>query len=247
MDYAKHYNRLIDRARNRTLSDYSEGHHVVPKCLGGSDHPDNIVRLTGPEHYVAHLLLVKMHPGNSSLAYAAFRMTHSSEEHGSGRSKNKLYDWLRRRISSEAKKRTGERNGSFGTKWISRNDESKKIRADETVPEGWFIGRSAHRKPRFERVCKCGKVFWVRQIDDPKASCSKACGATKDPKIKEAILSELAQHLLTMTPAKALKRTGLGKRYDYLREACDKFEITLQLNEKKQRFGLHHSRTKRPC
>lgn len=162
MDYAKHYDRLIDRARNRKLSDYSEAHHVVPKCLGGSDHPNNIVRLTGAEHYVAHLLLVKMHPSNSGLAWAAHMMTMASPEHGGNRSKNKLYDWLRRRISSEAKKRIGEKNGSFGTMWITDGTSNKKIGRMDLIPDGWFAGRvcmslrgrpSSSMKPKKCRVC----------------------------------------------------------------------------------------------
>jgi hypothetical protein len=47
MDWALHYNRLIERARSRDLSGYVERHHVVPKCLGGGE---DRVRLTAREH-----------------------------------------------------------------------------------------------------------------------------------------------------------------------------------------------------
>ena len=102
MDYQRHYNLLIDRARNRKLTGYVEKHHVVPRCLGGTDRKENLVRLTPEEHYLAHQLLVKMNPGNLKLIYAASMM-------GATRSSNKLYGWLKRRfIESQLGKKHSE-------------------------------------------------------------------------------------------------------------------------------------------
>jgi hypothetical protein len=94
MDYQKHYDRLIARARGRALNSYTERHHVLPRCLGGSDALCNIVRLTAEEHYVAHQILCKLHPRNPGLVYAAIAMAYDA--HGR-RQNNKLYGWLRRR------------------------------------------------------------------------------------------------------------------------------------------------------
>lgn len=63
MDYAKHYAYLINRAKARIISSNTERHHIVPKCAGGSDDPTNLVDLTVREHYVAHILLAKIHGG----------------------------------------------------------------------------------------------------------------------------------------------------------------------------------------
>lgn len=40
-------------------------HHILPRSLGGSDHPSNLVGLTPREHYMCHLLLVKMTSGKA--------------------------------------------------------------------------------------------------------------------------------------------------------------------------------------
>lgn len=40
--------------------EYFETHHIVPKSLGGTDDKNNLVNLTAREHYIAHLLLVKI-------------------------------------------------------------------------------------------------------------------------------------------------------------------------------------------
>lgn len=97
MNYHAIYNRLMERARTRELRGYCESHHIIPRCLGGGDATTNTVRLTPEEHYLAHQLLVKMHPHNGKLIWAAIAMT------GAGRSElrigNKLYGWLRRRFS----------------------------------------------------------------------------------------------------------------------------------------------------
>lgn len=35
----------------------------------------------------------------------------------------------------------GERNGNFGTKWITTGLENKKIKSSDLVPDGWKLGR----------------------------------------------------------------------------------------------------------
>jgi hypothetical protein len=58
----------------------------------------NLVRLTPEEHFIAHVLLVKLHPGNRSLVYAAELMTVATMRLV-GRSQNKLSGWLKRRVA----------------------------------------------------------------------------------------------------------------------------------------------------
>jgi 5-methylcytosine-specific restriction endonuclease McrA len=99
MNYFKIYDNLIERAKNRVLEGYCEMHHIIPKCMGGSDEKTNIVAITPEEHYIAHQLLVKMYPDNIKLVYAANMMCVISEDHG-GHRNNKLYGWLRKRMSN---------------------------------------------------------------------------------------------------------------------------------------------------
>lgn len=63
MNYSAHYTLLIERAKFRTTTGYKEAHHIIPKCLGGTDEPSNLVDLTAREHYIAHILLAKIHGG----------------------------------------------------------------------------------------------------------------------------------------------------------------------------------------
>lgn len=93
MNHQKHYDLLIERARARVLSGYVEVHHIVPRCIGGSDDKDNLVQLTAEEHYVAHQLLHKIHPHIKGLLFAVISM---SGNRWSGRN-NKSYGWVRRK------------------------------------------------------------------------------------------------------------------------------------------------------
>lgn len=68
VNYYKIYNELVARARTRGVGD--EGHHIVPRCMGGTDDQDNVVMLTFKEHYIAHLLLDKLYPDIPGLAVA---------------------------------------------------------------------------------------------------------------------------------------------------------------------------------
>lgn len=138
MNYKKHYDVLIERSKNRTLTGYTEKHHILPKCMGGTDANHNIVSLTPEEHYVAHQLLVKIY-NIPSLVYAANMMTAASNTHGR---RNKLYGWLRKRLQAAAKQRTGSKNGSYGKLWYHNlSDLAAGKYLPGTEPQGWIKGR----------------------------------------------------------------------------------------------------------
>jgi hypothetical protein len=140
MNYELHYNVLIQKGRNRTLVGYTEEHHVMPKCMGGTDNAENLVKLTPEEHFVAHQLLAKMYPTVKGLIYSLARLSGGK----STLRTNKLYGWIKRRL---AKQRSKEMKGH--TIWVGRkhsqetkdkikefnlaNSQSKGlVRSDET-------------------------------------------------------------------------------------------------------------------
>ena len=102
--------------RRKTVKGYYESHHVVPKCLGGWESRDNLVRLTAAEHYIAHLLLMKMYPENRKLALPVILM---SKNIGIGK-KNKLV----------AKARELAADSHRGRK---RSDETRKKMSDAAL------------------------------------------------------------------------------------------------------------------
>ena len=137
MDYQRHYNKLIKRARNRLLESYTENHHIIPRCMNGSDDSINLVALTPEEHYVAHQLLVKIYPNNYKLIHAAKMMTVNSSNHFNRN--NKLYGWLKKKsneaqkrkvVSEQTKNRIG--NGNRGKK---RSEDVKREKSESMLGE----------------------------------------------------------------------------------------------------------------
>lgn len=178
MDYQRHHDKLIARAKIRLLEGYSERHHIVPRCMGGDNSANNLVYLTAEEHYVVHQLLVKIYPEHHGLAKAAGMMTFDKYGH---RTNNKEYGWVRRRVAkanSEMKK--GQVSPMKGRKhlaetkaklsalrmgkptntcWIHNNIDNKKIKISEAetyLDNGWIKGRLVSAKTR-KRLSEAGK------------------------------------------------------------------------------------------
>ena len=82
MNYLKIYNQIIDRANQRTLEKdvYVEKHHIVPVCMGGTNDYNNIVKLTGREHFICHWLLARIYPENRKLSHAFWMMANCRKD-----------------------------------------------------------------------------------------------------------------------------------------------------------------------
>jgi len=74
MNYEKAYLNLLKKhGSEHKPKGYSERHHILPKCMGGSDENDNLIYLSARAHYVAHALLFYMYR-TPKLARAWFGM-----------------------------------------------------------------------------------------------------------------------------------------------------------------------------
>ena len=95
--YLTIYFNLINKAKNRIIEDHIEKHHIIPKCLGGSNKIENLVSLTPKEHFICHKLLIKITDGKSKrkMCYALWRMCHNSKHHKRFIS-SKDYDYARK-------------------------------------------------------------------------------------------------------------------------------------------------------
>lgn len=172
MNYKNIYEALIARAQSSRILSYTETHHIMPKCLGGSDDKTNLVDLTPEEHYLAHLLLVKIYPRESKIIFAANMMCLNSETHQ--RNTNKRYSWLKKLFISECRKRTGEANGATGTMWITNQVENKKIKSTENIPDGWSKGRKVKDDIQKE-CCACHATFSIQAKYKKRKTCSEIC------------------------------------------------------------------------
>lgn len=133
--YSKIYEKLCLRAFERCKTkkeakkhlEYFESHHIYPQCFNKNyaKEKENLVFLTAKEHYIAHLLLVRMFSGKkkSQMAYALLQF---------GRKRTGVYSLnsnqfaMIRRIMSETK--TGMKREKFSDEWIEKLRQRAKER-----------------------------------------------------------------------------------------------------------------------
>lgn len=135
MDSSKLYDKIITKAKseNRLRGDvYYESHHILPKCLGGTNTKDNLVLLTAKEHFVCHKLLCKIYTTVPALQFAFWAMCNQKREGRAYRVGSRDYEEAKKnfqKLSSalhlgkveteetrRKKARPGKLNGMFGKK-----------------------------------------------------------------------------------------------------------------------------------
>jgi hypothetical protein len=71
-------NGAISKNRKRGNGEYYEQHHILPKCMGGTNHKSNLVLLTAREHFIVHKILPIIYPDfQKKLSLALHRMAFS--------------------------------------------------------------------------------------------------------------------------------------------------------------------------
>lgn len=63
-------NILDTRGRFACGEEYHEKHHIIPRCMDGTDDKGNLIDLFAREHFIAHKLLAQENPNNNSIVYA---------------------------------------------------------------------------------------------------------------------------------------------------------------------------------
>ena len=173
MNHKRIYDEIIkNRQENPINEGYTEKHHIVPKSLGGSDNPDNLIKLSAREHFVCHYLLAKMYKKETiewyKMNHAFMMMKCSSISHENGRYFNsRLYEALRGNFSSVMSlAQSGKGNSQYGTMWIYNLDlkESKKIPKGNDIPDGWLKGRKIKFDVKYNDCKYCGGKNLTRFI-----------------------------------------------------------------------------------
>jgi hypothetical protein len=84
MNYKKIYEQIIEKAkadiRKKSIEIYYESHHIIPKCMGGTNEHSNLVLLTGREHFICHWLLARLYPENVSITAAFWGMCNQRKQ-----------------------------------------------------------------------------------------------------------------------------------------------------------------------
>ena len=183
MNYIKHYDLLIEKCKSRgidkTLVDgYFETHHILPRCMGGSDESTNLVLLTAREHYIAHLLLSKANPNNVGLGMAV-RMLVNFTKRKFTEYNSHLYEKLRLKLNEQSK-----RSGALSFKDFTGQRFGRLI---VTGLAGWRQrSRDGCHESRWLCECDCGEYIEVAGKNLQQGN-TQSCGClVKDsyPRVK---------------------------------------------------------------
>jgi len=80
--YTRWYWAIVSKRAITDRNVKGEVHHIIPRSLGGSDDPENLVKLSGHDHAWCHWLLTKMTSGRDyELMTYAFNMMGVAGEH----------------------------------------------------------------------------------------------------------------------------------------------------------------------
>lgn len=127
--YTKYYYRIIDRAKSRINKPktYLENHHIIPESFfinrsrrgpigwveGNPEDKSNKVKLTAHEHFVCHLLLVKMTDGRGhiKMANALNRLATKNNKNKKVKITGRMYAIIKKQLSDA---NSGNGNAMYG-------------------------------------------------------------------------------------------------------------------------------------
>lgn len=160
--YTKWYNQIIENAKSRTLDGYKESHHIIPKSLGGANETTNLIELTAREHFICHLLLLKMVTGEHQykMQKAAVMMVNRvGPRQERYKCTSRIYEILkksidvplatRKKMGVSQKERFKTQSGTFIGKTHTANTRKKmSISASKPKSLAWKLSASNNRKGR---------------------------------------------------------------------------------------------------
>jgi|AntAceMinimDraft_18_1070375.scaffolds.fasta_scaffold36860_5 hypothetical protein len=163
MNYQRIYEDLIKKAKLKNRIKYNgiyyENHHIKPKCLDGGNEKNNLILLTGKEHFVAHKLLTKIHPNNKKLALAFHYMIYGNKKYKTYNISSKDYQYSKELILLNSKPLSKE------TKLKISNSEKGKIVSYETKQKISKAnkGRTFSEKVNKSKGRKGEENFWFNK------------------------------------------------------------------------------------
>lgn len=150
--YTNWYYQIISRAKNRKLSGYSEKHHIIPRSLGGDNSKENIVCLTAREHFICHLLLIRMLSGiaKSKMVYASWCLANQENA-----------EQFRYKINGNTYAQLRATFSDTHSQWMKENHSL----IDEKVKNYWT---EENRKTHAEKISKVTKGRILTELHKEK-------------------------------------------------------------------------------
>jgi hypothetical protein len=204
--YKKWYYAIIAKALARTTQPaYTERHHIIPVSLGGSNNKDNLVDLTGREHFICHWLLTKFCIGSAKpKMLAAMYMMQAKSKDQDRYINSRVYDHIRAEYAKSISERnTGMtltpeqcekvRRCKLGKKREQFSDEWKAKMSDAHSGENNAMYGKTHSDDTKEKIRQkaLGRVY-SKEVIARRSATAIARGYKRERKICEHCGKDIA-------------------------------------------------------
>lgn len=201
---------------------YHERHHIIPKCLGGSNDKSNLIDLFAHEHLIAHKLLVEEHPDNLKLlqAYNIMAFTQNKSQKRQELSPEE-YEEIRTALSTRLKDYYSDKTNHpcYGT---HLSEERKKLISESNKGNKYCVGRVISEATR-EKISQANSNPSPETREKmSKAQKARNLNGGNNPRARKVI------------------RLSDGKIYGCMKEAAE----DNQLNYGTFKDQLYHNRNK---
>lgn len=158
--YQDYINRILNaRDNKKDVNNYQELHHIIPKCLNGTDDKSNLIYLYPQEHYYAHKLLALENPQCQGLQFAWWNMCHCRK---AGKDNDRIYqvnpdEYAEARVRFSkliSEKLSGENAYWYGKK---QSEESNKKRSEKLSGENNPMYGKNHSQAVKDYISKLNK------------------------------------------------------------------------------------------
>lgn len=138
-------------------------HHIIPRHMGGSDDPSNIVELTIEEHAEAHRILYEQYGKlEDKLAWMGLsNMISKKEIIYKLLTKPKSEEWKQKNRKPKVSNKNyfGNKNAVGNNKPKSEEHKLKIAQAHKGMEKTWLKGNTYAAGPHPKRTCPhCGKI-----------------------------------------------------------------------------------------
>lgn len=222
MDYHKLYNKIISNARHEMRVKgggvYYERHHIIPRCIGGTDDVSNLVLLTAREHFIVHMILVEMYPVNSiewhKLVNATSMFMQISSNHSRYILSSRQYERIKKLLSDSKK-------------GVPRS-QAVKDKISQTKRKNLYIASDRHREMMSKRMTgENNPMYGKTHSESARKKMHDARIGKKNPVVSESNRKRTGTETKSTRPiiqlsidgtvintyisiAEAMRQTGIG-------------------------------------
>lgn len=190
MNYQRIYDQLVEKRQTDLWESLGENHHIIPTCLGGLNDVSNLVKFSYREHFIAHQLLVKIHPENRKLINAANMMMYCNGHKFNAR----RHSWVKERWKAAVPKKqrpeVGRKISAAMKGKVQTLEHRQKNSAANSGPNNAMFGKTHSNEAR----AKISNAHKGRKLS--VEICAKMSAARKGiPKTTEHNAKNAAAHL----------------------------------------------------